>query len=118
MAKSLGIGVTAWSPLGAGVLTGKYDPDDKEADKSRRLDKIPWDRRSPRNLQIARVVLDVAKQLGHTPAQVALNWLRQRHDSVIPILGARTLAQARENIACLDCRLDDATIARLDAASA
>jgi aryl-alcohol dehydrogenase-like predicted oxidoreductase len=118
MAETLGVGVTAWSPLAAGVLTGKYDPDAKGADKERRLDKIPWDRRSPRNLEIARVVVDLAKELGRTPAQVALNWLRQRHASVIPIVGARKLDQARDNIGCIDWQLDVASIARLDSASA
>lgn len=118
MARTLGVGVAAWSPLAAGVLSGKYNANARGLDEERRLDKIPWDRRSERNLAIARLVVDVAREVGRTPAQVALNWVRQRDRAVVPIIGARKLDQLRDNIACLDWQLDAAAVERLDAASA
>ena len=55
---------------------------------------------------MAREVLAVARESGHTPAQVALAWLGQRPEPVIPIIGARKLAQVKENLACLGVKLD------------
>jgi aryl-alcohol dehydrogenase-like predicted oxidoreductase len=116
MACALGIGVTAWSPLAAGVLTGKYHA--KANGDERRLDKVPFDKRSERNLSIGQAVLDAAGALGRSPAQVALNWLRARPRAVIPIIGARKLEQLRDNLGCVEWELDAATVERLDAASA
>jgi aryl-alcohol dehydrogenase-like predicted oxidoreductase len=59
----------------------------------------------------------VAKEVGRSPAQVALAWLRQRPGPVIPIVGARRLAQFRDNLACLDLTLSGEQVGRLDAAS-
>ena len=66
---------------------------------------------------IVAAVKAVAGEVGRSPAQVALAWLRQRPVPVIPIVGARRLEQFRDNLACLDLRLDDAQVGRLDAAS-
>ena len=117
MAQSLGLAVTAWSPLAAGVLTGKYHEPEKARGESR-LDKVPFDRRTDRNMKIAQVVVDVARELGRSPAQVALNWLRARPTPIIPIVGARTVDQLRDNMACVEWQLDKPAIERLDAASA
>ena len=62
-------------------------------------------------------VLAVAREVGRSPAQVALAWLRQRPIPVIPIVGARRLEQFRDNLACLDLTLDESQVERLDAAS-
>ena len=62
-------------------------------------------------------VLSVSKEVGRSPAQVALAWLRRRPVPVIPIVGARRLEQFRDNLACLDLELDEAQLGRLDAAS-
>ena len=59
----------------------------------------------------------VARECGHSPAQVALAWLRQRTTPVIPIIGARKLAQVKDNLACVGLKLDPALVARLDAVS-
>ncbi len=58
-----------------------------------------------------------ARESGHSPAQVALAWLRQRSQPVIPIIGARKLAQVKDNLACVDVKLTPAQIDRLDAVS-
>ena len=112
MAQALNLGVTAWSPLGSGLLTGKYTRDAGHQDK-RRLDLEPFKEIDDRIYSIAREVDRVAEEIGKPPSQVALNWLRQR-DGVLPIIGARTLDQVQENCGCLDFSLEDDQIERLN----
>jgi aryl-alcohol dehydrogenase-like predicted oxidoreductase len=117
MAEALGLGVTAWSPLGGGVLTGKYQagpPQDARYGTEMMKQHMPA---ADRTAGVVDAVQAVARELGRSPAQVALAWLRQRPLPVIPIVGARRLEQFRDNLACLDLRLDPAQVARLDAAS-
>ena len=70
-----------------------------------------------RNLAIARIVVDVARQIGASPSQVALAWLRTRPGSIIPILGARRLNQLRDNLSCLDVALSEEQLRLLDESS-
>jgi aryl-alcohol dehydrogenase-like predicted oxidoreductase len=114
MARAFGIGVTAWAPLGSGLLTGKYNQIDPA--EARRLDTSTAVTVDDRNLAIANAVWELAQELDRSPAQVALAWVRQR--GAIPVLGARTLVQFEENLASLGLTLDDEQIARLEAASA
>jgi aryl-alcohol dehydrogenase-like predicted oxidoreductase len=114
MARAFDISVTAWSPLASGILSGKYARPGGSEEK--RLDKAKFVQLSDRNLAIARAVDEVAKSLGHTSSQVALSWLCQPA-AVIPILGARKLAQFKDNLGCLSCLLPAEQIAKLDAAS-
>ncbi len=127
MADALGLGVTAWSPLGMGVLAGKYRRDamaagDRDAigvTGTRQQVALTHDMLSERNLAIADTVRDVAQQLGRSSAQVALAWLLQRPGcGVMPIVGARTLAQFEDNLGALSLRLSDAQLQQLDVASA
>ena len=114
MADALGLGVTAWSPLASGWLTGKYAGKSKE---ERRLDQTPaFAKRTERNIAIAATVVKVARAAGKTPAQVALNWLRARR-GMIPILGARKLSQFEDNLDCLKWSLNVKQLAQLDEAS-
>ena len=110
MARGLGLGVLAWGPLGAGVLSGKYARADPAGGERRLVDV------DPRRLTIAQAVADVADRLGLTPPVVALAWLRAR-GGIIPILGARTAQQLADNLACLDAKLPAEALARLDQAS-
>lgn len=114
MAEALGLTVTPWSPLASGWLTGKYMAKSKEA---RRLDQTPqFARRTKRNEAIAKTVVKIAKAAGKSPAQVALNWLRARR-ATIPILGARTLAQLQDNLACVKWSLNAKQLSELDEVS-
>ena len=70
-----------------------------------------------RNEAVVREVVAVARESGHSPAQVALAWLRQRPQPVIPIIGARKLAQVKDNLACAQVKLDPALIERLNGVS-
>lgn len=114
MARSLDLAVTPWSILGAGVLTGKYTrgktPDEGRAKAGAATVE--------RNLVIARAVDRVADEVGCTSSQVAIAWVRQRPDLIIPLLGARSLKQLEDNLAALDVRLDEGQLALLDEASA
>jgi aryl-alcohol dehydrogenase-like predicted oxidoreductase len=109
MAHYLGLTPFAWSPLAAGLLAGGYP--DKSSVTGTRLD---YDTVSPRRLELARAVADVAKEIGQPTAAVALAWLRQRPIPVLPILGARTSAQLGELLGFLDLSLPEELLARLD----
>jgi aryl-alcohol dehydrogenase-like predicted oxidoreductase len=122
--EATGVAVLPYSPLGGGVLTGKYDPDrppptDSRAGRSsastasvrRRLG-------DERNHAIASVVRDVAAELGRSPAQVALNWVADRPTVTAPIIGARSLAQLEDNLGATGWTLGDAHRRALDEVSA
>jgi aryl-alcohol dehydrogenase-like predicted oxidoreductase len=113
MARALGLAVTAWGVLEGGELTGKYNRPDDAPRRSRRADE--------RNMQLAEELCEVAAEAGCSPAQAALNWVRQRQDGqhapIVPILGARTEAQIRDNLGCLDIVLTPEQIERLSAAA-
>lgn len=93
MAKALEIGVTPWSPLAGGALTGKYSKA-KTAQKDGRYNQEmmkEFAQMDDRAHGIVDAVSAVAKEAGKPKAQVALNWLRQRDAVVSPIVGARTV---------------------------
>lgn len=120
MAAAFDLAVTAWSPLGAGVLTGKYGRDDADA-RGGRLEVEPGMSGrflSERNLEIAGAVAAVAADVGASPAQVALAWLLRAPGVVIPVLGARTERQLRENLGAATVDLPADQLARLDAVGA
>jgi aryl-alcohol dehydrogenase-like predicted oxidoreductase len=119
MARAFDLGVTTWSPLGSGVLTGKYNQRgsaNSRAEPTRR-DVTSFVQVDEHTLAIAAEVQQVADEIRRTPAQVALNWIRQRGDTLIPILGARRLSQLQDNMACLEFRLSDAQLQRLNEVS-
>jgi aryl-alcohol dehydrogenase-like predicted oxidoreductase len=118
MAEALGLGVTAWSPLAGGVLTGKYVEGKAEADARMNNEMMKsYNRSDERARRVVSEVQAVARDLGRSTAQVALAWLRQRSVPIIPIVGARRLEQFRDNLACLDLQLNASQVERLDTAS-
>jgi aryl-alcohol dehydrogenase-like predicted oxidoreductase len=118
MAADLGVGVTAWSPLAGGVLTGKQlEPGGAKDSRQANASMQQFLKSDARKEAIAREVVAVARESGHSPAQVALAWLRQRAEPVIPIIGARKLTQVQDNLACVDVKLTPTQIDRLDAVS-
>ena len=67
---------------------------------------------------IIQEVHDIAKETGHSMAQVAINWVRQRPDvQIIPIVGARSAVQLQDNLGTLEWELSDAQLQKLDAVS-
>jgi aryl-alcohol dehydrogenase-like predicted oxidoreductase len=114
MARELGMTITPWSPLAGGMLAGKYKRED--AKREGRLAVSPFADFSERNFGVTEAVTKVAQEIGHSPSQVALAWLRQKN--TLPILGARTLAQLKDNLGSLEFDLTKEHIAKLDAVSA
>jgi aryl-alcohol dehydrogenase-like predicted oxidoreductase len=120
MAREMDLGVTAWSPLASGILTGKYAKSAGVAGDSKRLEHpmmqgmVTLDERKQ---VIVEAVQAVARALGRSPAQVALTWLRQQPGIIIPIIGARSLSQLKDNLECLDFTLEAEHLQRLDEAS-
>lgn len=117
MSSALDLAVTAWSPLGMGVLTGKYS-NGAAADDARLHVQGMDGQLSDRNLAIAGVVADLAAETGATSAQIALAWLCGRPGVVIPIVGARRESQLRDNLGALEVELTPDQLDRLDAISA
>ncbi len=117
MAEAFGLSVTAWAPLGAGILTGKYTRGPSTTPQDSRRAAGNQARLTERNLRIAREVDRVADQLGATSAQVATAWVRQRGQQLIPIVGVSTLEQLQDLLGSLDVDLPAEHRARLDDAT-
>ncbi len=109
MARSLDLTFTSWGMLEGGALTGKYLDD---TDEARRYESA-----GPKTNAMAREVVAVAEEVGATPAQVAIAWVRAQPWHIVPIVGARTEAQLRENLGALDVELSTDQIERLGAIS-
>jgi aryl-alcohol dehydrogenase-like predicted oxidoreductase len=118
-AQELGWGLCAWSPLGGGLLSGKYHGRGKaegrmESHKNDPLLTHP----NPRTGQIVATLCEVAGEVGRSPAQVALSWALERPGVSSLIVGATRPSQLEENLAALDLKLPEELRARLDVASA
>jgi aryl-alcohol dehydrogenase-like predicted oxidoreductase len=122
MAAELGMGITAWSPLGMGLLSGKYKASESGASGEGRLVKIAgtpgFDRFTERNWRIVAALEDVASAVGRPMAQVALNWVATQPGVASVIIGATKLAQLDDNLAALSFEIPAEWRTRLDAASA
>ena len=112
MARAEDLAVLAWGTLEGGVLTGKY----------RTKDAVTrYGEASEEEMRRGDAVVALAQEIGRTPAQVAINWVRQRPwggPPLIPVLGARSAAQLHDNLGVLDFALTSDQIARLDAVGA
>jgi aryl-alcohol dehydrogenase-like predicted oxidoreductase len=119
MAKALDIGVTAWAPLGGGVLTGKYNRDSDDPKRYGPEDPFGKMMLNDRNLSIAAKVHQIAGKIGRTPSQVALKWLLQQRNQgvIIPIIGVRSETQLTDNMGCLEFDIDAKHLEELDTLS-
>ena len=116
MAKALGLGVTPWSPLGQGVLSGKYNqPGAADNARLKQPGTMPY--LTDRNLKIAAEVVAVAKEVDRSPSQVALRWLLQRPEPTIPIIGGRKMSQIEDNLKAVNFTLSEQHMSRLDQVS-
>jgi len=108
MASAMDLAVTAYFPLAGGILTGKYNQETAGPTRLGPGSPVGIFDIEPEKLDIDGKVVKVAAEIGRTPSQVALSWVRQRHKNVvmIPIIGARTEAQIKDNLGCLEFALE------------
>ena len=117
-----GLGFLAWSPMAGGWLTGKYrrnqpPPPNSRVGREDRWDDQPEQRESQLTWRVIDNLIEIGKDHGKTPAQVALNWVLQQPGITAPILGARTLEQLKENLGCTDWQLSEEEMNKLKKAS-
>ncbi len=119
-----GLGVTPWSPLGGGWLTGKYSADRRPSGTTR-LGEDPgrgveaYDgRNTDRTWRVIDALTAVAADHGRPPGHIAIAWLLNRPGVASVLLGARTVEQLEQNLGAASVELDDDQMARLTAASA
>lgn len=121
MAKAFNLGVTPWSPLAGGLLTGKYNEAENKKDDKGRFKQGQGGSAFPpitsRDLKIAETVKSIAEKIGRSPAQVALNWILQKSPQMFPIIGARTVKQLKDNLGCMEFTLSTEQMQELDRVS-
>jgi aryl-alcohol dehydrogenase-like predicted oxidoreductase len=124
-ALALGLGITPWSPLASGLLTGKYSRDGVLARGEGRLpavqaggnpgfEKLMTDQ----NWRIVDTLVGVARELGRPPAQVALSWVARRPGVSSVIVGATKVEQLEANLRALEVDLPAPLLQKLDEVSA
>ena len=113
MARELGLGITPWSPLKSGILSGKYTRQNAGQLKS---DRGAWAdaHLTDKSYALLDELQHVAKQLDTTVARVAIAWVQGRPGVTSTIIGARTLAQLEDNLKALDVKLASEHVAKLD----
>jgi aryl-alcohol dehydrogenase-like predicted oxidoreductase len=113
--RELGIALVAYSPLGRGFLGGRFrSVDDLAADDWRRNNPRFQGEQFEKNLAIADRLREIATEKHCTPAQLALAWLLNRHDDVIPIPGTSSMARLEENAGAADIHLSAADLDRIE----
>lgn len=118
MAKALNLGLVAWSPLGGGLLTGKYHSNAAAGGRYSTGPIKQFLRTGEQTDRIVSALQKVGAEAGRSPAQVALAWLRYRDIPVIPIVGARRIAQLQDNLDSLTLELSEKQVSELNEVSA
>ena len=113
--QELGIALVAYSPLGRGFIAGRFKSlDDLAPDDWRRNNPRFQGENFAKNLALVDHVKALAEERDCTPAQLALAWLLNRHDNVIPIPGTSSKARLEENVAAIDIELDDEDLEKIE----
>eukprot|EP00316_Scyphosphaera_apsteinii_P015957 CAMPEP_0119306522 /NCGR_PEP_ID=MMETSP1333-20130426/7258_1 /TAXON_ID=418940 /ORGANISM="Scyphosphaera apsteinii, Strain RCC1455" /LENGTH=379 /DNA_ID=CAMNT_0007309839 /DNA_START=22 /DNA_END=1161 /DNA_ORIENTATION=- len=112
----LGVKILAYSPLGLGLLSGKYSKDRLPTGPRAQLATAFFTDNEAGANQLVEEVKKVADNHGGTPSQVAINWCIAKGTTPIP--GSRSLRQAKDNLGALSWKLDASEVASLDAAAA
>ena len=121
--QKFGLGIIPWSPLGGGMLTGKYRRGEEPGEGSRFGQPGPfqqiWVRRvlRDRNYEIVEVVVAEAERLGVTPIALSLAWNLARPGIVAPIIGPKSVQQLEDNLAALDVEVPAETMDRIEQVS-
>lgn len=116
MAREMGMGITPWSPLKGGILTGKYTRENAgKVDPGRGGWVTNW--LGDRVYGMVDVLKAVSDQVGCTPAQAALAWVQSKPGVTSTIIGARTVEQLMDNLGALDVELSAEQVQQLDEVS-
>jgi aryl-alcohol dehydrogenase-like predicted oxidoreductase len=122
VAQELGMGLCPWSPLAGGFLSGKYRQEGQTGKGDGRLDEGKhaqlFNRFTEHNWRVLDALVDVAKQLNKTPAQVALNWVATQPGVTATIVGASNVSQLQDNLSAIEFTIPAELRTRLDEASA
>jgi aryl-alcohol dehydrogenase-like predicted oxidoreductase len=122
MARELGIGITPWSPLASGFLSGKYRRGAAGVEGTGRLNLLKgnpvFEKFTDKNFRVLDALEGVAKELDRTPAEVALAWVVGRREVTSTLIGATKLTQLESNLKALELVIPAELSARLDSASA
>lgn len=114
---ALGLGITAFSPLGGGVLTGKYRKPMAETGREEGLNGAAFHpENTPQRTAILDTVIAIADELDATPGEIAIAWVASK--GIFPIIGPRSLTQLEGNLGAADVTLSPKQVARLDEVSA
>lgn len=114
MAAAFNLGTVGWSPLGGGLLKGKYRKG--ETGRAQGLGAVIHDESNERKTSTVDSVLAIANETGHTPGQIAIAWVLAK--GTLPIIGPRTPEQLADNLGATDVQLTAEQLQRLDQASA
>ena len=109
--RELGIALVAWSPLGAGFLTGNVSMG--EGDFRNVIPRFSGDNLSANQHRFAPLA-DIAQKCDITPAQLALSWLLHQGDDIFVIPGTRQITRIDENVAAASIKLDAETLTKID----
>jgi aryl-alcohol dehydrogenase-like predicted oxidoreductase len=112
LAQEFGLGITPWSPLKSGALSGKYRRDNQDVQHAGRGAWVPG-MLDGHGYDVVDALVEIAAEAGSTPARVAVNWVCRQPGVTSTIIGARTLDQLDDNLAALDVNLTDAQLRRL-----
>jgi len=113
-----GVGLTPWSPLARGILTGAYKGsfDAGSTQRSQGGDRKRTEGlyRGEMDFKIAARVVEVAEKIGHTPAQVAVAWLLNKPEITAPVVGVSKISQLDQLVAATEITLDAEDVAYLE----
>jgi aryl-alcohol dehydrogenase-like predicted oxidoreductase len=113
--RELGIGFVAYSPLGRGFLSGRFQsPDDFEDGDFRKYHPRFQGENFQKNLQLVERVKQIADEKGVTAGQLALGWVMGHGDDIVPIPGTTKVKNLEENVAAAEIELTEDDLRRLD----
>lgn len=110
------LGVTSYSPIGAGFLTGKYSHQDQESD-SPRFESVKRRYFKERNFETVKIMKKIAEEKEITMPQLAIAWVLHQESITAPIIGANSVKQLEENVKAIDVKLTEEDLKRLNEVS-